>query len=91
MSVKLSIAKVPEGVTISWTGGIDPFLLQKADTMDTMSPIWTNVKRPTITRSITLPASGQAGYFRVEEGVKMLDIDTTKPDTLLVWQIPDLF
>ncbi len=84
----MSIVRTPEGIAVSWAGGIAPFLLQRTNFMPPDQ--WVNVGRPTMARSKSFAVDLPQGYFRVEEAVKMLDIDLTRPDTFLVWSIPDL-
>lgn len=74
--------------TISWSGGIPPFQLQK--TFDFQN--WENVGKPTLARSrIVLTTEHPHAFFRLQEGVMLLDIDLEYLEgTKLVWDVPEL-
>jgi hypothetical protein len=53
-------------ITITWTGGAGPFTVQKKTTLTDAA--WT-IAGTTSERTITLPASGNTGFFRVVQGL----------------------
>jgi hypothetical protein len=53
-------------ITITWTGGTGPFTVQKKTTLTDAQ--WTTAGT-TPDRTITLPASGNTGFFRIAEGL----------------------
>jgi len=49
----------------TWTGGVGPFFVDKADSLSGSTVSWTQVAGPLDGNSATLPASGGQGYYRV--------------------------
>jgi len=58
-----SVSASGGNITIAWTGGTGPFTVQKKTTLTDAT--WTDVQT-TSARTITLPASGNTGFFRVK-------------------------
>jgi uncharacterized repeat protein (TIGR03803 family) len=50
-------------LNLTWTGGYAPFTVQACEELVTGS--WTNVMEGVMNRTVTLPNSGNQGYFRV--------------------------
>jgi hypothetical protein len=61
-----SVSASGGNITITWTGGTGPFTVQKKTTLTDAS--WTTAGT-TPDRTITLPASGNTGFFRIAEGL----------------------
>jgi hypothetical protein len=59
-------------ITLNWTGGTGKFLVQKKT--DITSPTWTNVLTTT-QRTATLPKTGSAGFFRIQDNYTGPDIN----------------
>jgi hypothetical protein len=49
-------------VTLSWTNGVAPYVVQRADQLALSN--WTTLLT-TNAQSVTLPATNLSGYFRV--------------------------
>lgn len=85
----LSVVRAGDSnITISWDSGVPPFQLHR--TFDWMG--WEPVGNPTLARSRTISTLEHPhAFFRIEEGIKLLDIDLDYADgTKLVWQVPEL-
>jgi hypothetical protein len=61
-----SVSASGGNITITWTGGTGPFTVQKKTTLTDAQ--WTTAGT-TAARTITLPASGNTGFFRIAEGL----------------------
>jgi hypothetical protein len=61
-----SVSASGGNITITWTGGTGPFTVQKKTTLTDAQ--WSTAGT-TPNRTITLPASGNTGFFRVAEGL----------------------
>lgn len=72
-NISASITRSGNNVTITWTGGTGPWVVQKKTSIDDAT--WMNVAS-TSQRTVTLPAGGDTGFFRVVEGVATTGITT---------------
>jgi len=61
----VAISRSGGNVTLSWTGGTGPFLVQRKG--DLSDATWMNVAT-TASTSLTIPATDRAAFFRIQEG-----------------------
>jgi hypothetical protein len=71
--ITATITRSGNNVTITWTGGTGLWVIQKKISLDDAT--WMNVAS-TSQRTVTLPAGGDMGFFRVVEGVATTGITT---------------
>ena len=57
-----TVTRTGDALTLAWTGGAAPFALQYKSEL---GKAWVDIAT-TSTRSVSLPAAGTAGYFRVQ-------------------------
>jgi hypothetical protein len=71
--INVSITRTGNNITLAWTGGTGPWVVQKKISLT--DPTWMNVAS-TSQRTVTLPAGGDTGFFRIAEGVATAGITT---------------
>jgi autotransporter-associated beta strand protein/YVTN family beta-propeller protein len=72
-----NISKNPTTVDLTWAGPDRPGQVQQATNI--ANPAWQNVSNPATNRTVTLPATGDLGFYRITQAV---------PD-IVVGQLPD--
>ena len=58
-----SITRSGNNIALTWTGGTAPYQVQTSLTLSPES--WTNLGSPTNGNSVTVPATGPIGFFRI--------------------------
>jgi hypothetical protein len=63
--VKATVALDDGNLVITWTGGVGPYYVDRADTLAGEATVWTEVAGPLDETSVTVPATGDLGFYRI--------------------------
>ena len=59
--IKMSIARAGTNVNVNWSGGVAPYVVQRADAL---TPTWSDIVTTSF-NSTNLPMTNASGFFRV--------------------------